>query len=547
MLVGAVVISLGAAALGQEASRGPAATVRVRPLGPVPASATILKEFVTHDGHNVVWRVARTGGESVILNGRADAPVAAVKSAPTVSPDGSRVAYKIDVEAGTKRALVVDGKIGPSFDQINNDSILFSRDGQHVAYSSDRNGTTVLLRDGQVLAAGANVKSDAVYNYDLSRLAYKVEAAGDRRAVCLDGKTGPAFAQVDNGSMAFSRDGRHFVCIATGREGGPAQATVVLDGEPGPTYERVAALTFSPDCSHLAYIAAQDGQQRVVLDGKPGPAYASVDPFFLRFTAAGSLGYRARRGARMYLLLDGQVSGDRAGILDWSAGPEGRGVAVITRSGETWSVVFNGARGADYDAIAAPAVVSPDGAHVAYAARKGRHWFAVKDGTPGPGWDLIAQGPQFGPDGGYWGYVARRGGQWFVVVDGHENGPYGWFAWGGLRFSPDGQHYAFAAQLPAPRQATGDARWIVVLDGRTVVECDGVATVPLRFSGDGRHLACMVRQGTQWCVVLDGAPGPLFDRLFDITPDFEPDGSLQYPAVREHTLYRVTHTAAGQH
>lgn len=536
ILLTALLLSLGATAFGQETKTVPAYTIREQALGPVPAAGTIRKEWVTHDGHNVVWRVSSANGEAIVLNGRPDPPFTAIKSSPVVSPDGRRAAYKIDVEAGTKRALVVDSRTGIGFDQVNNDSILFSPDSKHFAYSADRNGIPVLMRDDQVLAEGATIKSDAVFSSDFSRVAYKVELPGGKRAVKLDGKIGPAFPQVDNGSMMFSRDSRRFVYVASNGDGQPASATVVLDGQPGETYERVSALTFSPDSSHLAYIADRAGKERVVLDGTPRPEYDSIDPYFLRFTPSGSLGYRAQSGRRMDIVLNGKVIATSPGILDWSAGAQGRGAAIITRSGDTWSVVFNSAKGADYDAIPAPAAVSPDGVHVAYAARRGQQWFAVKDGTPGAAWELMAQSPRFSADGSHWGYVARRGGKWFVVVDGHENGPYDWFAWNGLRFSPDGKRTAFIVQQ--------GLKWIVVVDGKTLVECDGVATAPLRWSADGEHLACMVRQGAEWRVVLDGAPGPLFDRLFDIVPEFRPDGSLDYPAVRDNVLYRVSHVAA---
>jgi WD40 repeat protein len=531
-------VTLAAVSHGQEALPSSSYTVQVRLLGPVPASDKIRKEVVTLDGRNVVWRVALENGECVVLNGRPDPAVSVVKSATIVSPDGNRVAYKSDAEAGAKRVLVVDGKPGPTLDQVNNDTILFSSDSKRLAYSGERNGGSVLVLDQQVLAEGANVKSDALFSPDFSRVAYKAGLAGDKRGVRLDGVTGVAFSQVNNASMAFSRNGRQFVYVASEGEGNKAKVMVVLNGTPGEPYDRVSALTFSPDSNHLAYIAADANKERVVLDGSPGPAFDSIDPYFLRFTPSGQLYYRAERHGKMVLMLDGKAISESPGILDWSAGAKGRGIAIITRAGEAWSVVFDGAKGPDYTTISAPVAVSVDGTHFAYAATQGHQAFIVKDGMPGAAWELISQGPSFSSDGSHWGYVARRDGKWFVAVDGRENGPYDWFAWGSLQFSADGRHCAFLVQKAA--------KWIVVLDSKTVVECDGVATTPARFSANGRHFACMIRQGTKWRMVLDGEPGPLFDRLFDVTPEFAPDASLEYPAVRDNRLYRVKHTLAPQ-
>nr|MDQ2731863.1 hypothetical protein [Armatimonadota bacterium] len=94
MSVAVFAFSLGLVAYAAEARGAPAYTVQMRVLGPVPAAGTIRKEWVTHDGRNVVWRVTQPNGEVVVLNGKADPPVTTIKSGPVVSPDGSRVAYK---------------------------------------------------------------------------------------------------------------------------------------------------------------------------------------------------------------------------------------------------------------------------------------------------------------------------------------------------------------------------------------------------------------------------------------------------------------------
>ena len=519
-------------ALGLAEDAHPAYTVRMIDLGPVPDATRILKETIRRDGRSVIWLVADGAGQALVFNGHADPTFSVIKSGPVVSPDGARLAYKIDVEGGAKRALVVDGKAGPSFDQVNNDSILFSPDGKSISYSAQRDGKTALVRDGQVIAEGSNIKSDAVFSPDFRRVAYKVDAGGDKRAVVLDGIQGPAFPQIDNSSMAFSRDGRHFVYLVTEGWGSTAKATVVLDGVPGETYEQVTGLAFSPDSAHLAYIASRSGKECVVLDGKPGLPYDAIDPFFVRFTPDGRLGYRAVSGARMFLVLDGKAADECEGIFDWGTSANGKGLAYVVRTGEFWSVVFNGAKGEGFTAVPAPPALSPDGLQLAYAAQKGDRWIIVKDRQASAAWEQIGQYPTFSADGSHWGYIAQRSDKWLVVVDGEENGPFDWFTWDGLRFSPDGKRSAFAARK-------GD-RWIICVDGKVMTGGDEAAGPP-KFSADSRHFACMVRQGAQWRLILDGEPGPLFDRMFGNVPDFAPDGSLEYLAVKGNRLVRVEH------
>ena len=61
----------------------------------------------------------------------------------------------------------------------------------------------------------------------------------------------------------------------------------------------------------------------------------------------------------------------------------------------------------------------------------------------------------------------------------------------------------------------------------------------LRFSPDGQHFATALKDGGQWRMIVDGMPGPPFDRLFDRVPDFLPDGSLEYLAIKGKMLNRV--------
>jgi Tol biopolymer transport system component len=479
----------------------------------------------------VAWLVDGPAGNQLVLNGQADPFLGAIKSAPVISPDGKRMAYKVDADGGARRALVVDGKVGPAYESVNNGSIRFSADSASLSCSaSDANGNSIFIRNGKVVAEGPDIKSDPVLTPDFKRVAYKV-AVGDQRAVMLDGQRGPVFAQVDNATIEFSPNGQHLAYVAADGPQDNAKESVVLDQISGPVYDRVAGLTFSADGNHLAYVAEQAGKEHVVLDGKQGPAYDAIDPYFLRFLPDDRLGYRASVGNQMFLVVAGAIVGQAEGILDWAAA--GKSIAFVGRTGESWWVEANEKRSPSYSRVVAPLAFSPDGRRLVYEAEIGGRWLVVADGHPGPAWDRIAQPPVFSANGSHWGYAASRAGKWYIIVDGKSNSPYDWFQWGSPEFSPDGGHYAFAARA--------NGRWTVALDGKPVVSGDEPGPLALRFSPNGRHFACPIEDGGQWRMIVDGTTGPPVDRLFSPVPQFLPDGSLEYLAIQGKTLVRVTH------
>ena len=54
-----------------------------------------------------------------------------------------------------------------------------------------------------------------------------------------------------------------------------------------------------------------------------------------------------------------------------------------------------------------------------------------------------------------------------------------------------------------------------------------------------KHVANATQKGKKWLVVVDGQAGAVYDQIGKGSPIFGPDGSLEYLAIREHSLYRV--------
>lgn len=133
-------------------------------------------------------------------------------------------------------SVVVEGSIGPEFEQILPGTPLFSPDGRHFAYAA---------------------------------------ALQQRYQVLLDGFVSPEYELV--GHLTFSPDSRHFAYAAQKEK----RRFVVYDGVPGPSFDDVFPAGFSPDSRHLIYYATQGDTQRIVVDQTPGLEYQTIGP--LRF------------------------------------------------------------------------------------------------------------------------------------------------------------------------------------------------------------------------------------------------------------------------
>lgn len=519
-----------------------AAEAVVERLGVMPAdTAGDVKEVWIDHGRHVVWIERAPDRCRVWLDGRPDPECGAFLGGLAVSPDGRRAAYKVPAgDDGKKRAVMADGRRGPVFDQVNNDSIAFTADNRLI-YTASRAERTIVMVETNVFLEGPELRGPPHWTPDLAHVAVKVVARGnpERRAVMLDGRQGPVFDQIMPG-LLFSPDGAHLAYIAQNGPGSDSfngkEWFAVLDGAAGPAFNRIEAMSFTPDGRHLGYIGIRDGRACWVLDQQAGEAFDEIDPFFLRWSHDGRhMGFRARRGDRWLLVLDGQAGTAHDGILDWTFAPGGERHAAITRHRNgRWRVTEGEHSSPDYDGVVGPLAFSADGRHLACRARRGNAWHVVLDGRTGPAWDLLLA-PRFAPAGDAMAHVGSRGGRWFVVVNGRRQGPFDWFDYRGPWFSPDGRRVAFAARK--------NNQWRVHLDGREGPSCEALGAVAVCFSPDSRHTAGMCLRAGRWRVAVDGTEGPACDRLIGDELRWNGNDGVEYLAMINGHLARVRQPA----
>ena len=351
---------------------------------------------------------------------------------------------------------------------------------------------------------------------------------GDTKFVWLDGVKSREYDKVVK-HPKFSPDGTHVVWVAEvdGRR------FVILDGKEGKHYDGITDdeylrfyPVFSPDSRHLAYYARTGAKWVCVLDGREGPEYDRVEQ--VRFSADSQhLAYVAWRAGKEFVVFDGKEDPPYDEVCIYAIAPGGSRLAYVGYRGGKKLVVCDGRESAPYDDIGRVRL-SPDGRRLVYAAKRAGRWFIVVDGKEGPAYDRLIY-VEFSPDSRHLVYTARRqdkGLVGLVVLDGHEE------PWRGSwpHFSPD-------SKLVYVTYHSETKTWSYVYDGKlwpcgTSPERFSQAP-PMYFTPDGRHFAYYAyEKGKGLWIVRDGKPGKVF-RWAD-RAQWSPDGNhLFYTARRK--------------
>jgi len=292
-------------------------------------------------------------------------------------PDGNRFHF-IGRKDGGKTAIFFDDQPGPTFDGDIHE-VVFSPDGNHVAYLVFRGSKRLVIVDGK--AGPEYDKAERPAFCAGNRVAYPACSAG-KWFIVTDGKPGQELGYDLVGCLVYGPDGQRSAYIAYKGD----RAFVVVDGQPQSQYMGVGRLSFSPDGKHLAHVALLEGKGYfIVVDGKPHASYSQVgDPFFSQDSkhlayVAWDTTSKDPKGNQWFVVLDGQP-GPRFNYIEWRGRP-GR-------------LTF-----------------SPDGKHIAYrvAEQDGSSPRVVVDGEPGPTYERISNDgvPTFYADGSV-GYFAVK-------------------------------------------------------------------------------------------------------------------------------------------
>jgi hypothetical protein len=179
----------------------------------------------------------------------------------TVTPDGAFYAFVAHVD-DTVRSMVVNGQIGPDFDDIW-DPATFSPDGQRHIYSAKKGSEAFLVVDGQIFTHGfGSLKEvqDVTFSPDGQRWAAAFRLSDEEYVIVADGKE-VARGQGVPRRIVFSPDGSRIAWL----ERRDKSWRAFLDGQEGPEFQEIfldEPPQFSPDGRHLVYFSF-DAQRKM--------------------------------------------------------------------------------------------------------------------------------------------------------------------------------------------------------------------------------------------------------------------------------------------
>jgi hypothetical protein len=333
----------------------------------------------------------------------------------------------------------------------------------------------------------------------------------------------------------FSEDGCHFAYVGTRGRRRKRTVWVVTDGIPSSDYESVETNPwFGPTGSPPVYAARVDGKSRFILNGKAQMQYEAVPGEGHAFSPDGShVAFIARVPGGYAMVVDGTAAGPSFKRVwcgfECRVASNGRLLYMAMRDehlARPYVLVFDGSIVTESAHLFYGGRISPDGRRFLYAEYESHRWFV--DGDPLPEGTKEAE---FGSDGRLYTDVD---GQAFV-----DGAALGVPAWDYIpTFSADGQHFAWSAKA--------GEKYVLVRDGvRSSNEMDSIA--PHLFSPDGTRLAYVAGIDGQECVIVDESQGPAFDEVLVLSLRFSADGRhLAYWAKQGGKSFMVLDQIRGQ-
>lgn len=343
------------------------------------------------------------------------------------SDTGNSVVYIAKIGDGVR--LVLNGKPGKTYKEINDFKLAFSPDGEHVAYGARVDDSWRMVVDGKEYGPYENV-GPPVFSPDGKHIAYEVQKRGMWHiAVDHTGLSAPCESFFEK--PYFSADSSRIAYVVNADKNGKMRLVVSGLDFKNPVvheYEMVYVEQNAAKTHVASTVKTADNKMRVVLIDLQRPETVKESAPYnelrnLAFSKEGSLiAFAATRSSVNYLVFNDKEERfpEATGVVGMTViRPDNSGASLLMAD-KKGAFVYNGfvakqSRGKQY-ADAGELVFSKDGTSIAHTALIGNLWKVVVNGKESSaGYDAIVS-LQFTPDGNKVVFRARKGAKRFVVV-----------------------------------------------------------------------------------------------------------------------------------
>ncbi len=274
-------------------------------------------------------------------------------------------------KANGKKTVRLDGKqIGASYEDVK--YVAHSADEQHLGFIAKRNSKWVMVVDGE--ERSRDYGRMTAPHLSVNGKTFAVGACNEKKCHLVVDNAEIGADYEDISSPGFSPDGGHHVYFGKRNK---KWVMVLDDKESGPEMDECYTWEFTGDGKRIAAAALLKRHWSWIVDGVPGPAFDVIgsiefSPDGLHF-AYGGADEKTGFGKHATSMVTGvrSLSPDFHGVSDPLYTSEGK-LAYAARRGAGDVVVFiDRAAGPSFEDIVSSIIVTPDGKHSFYVAKHG--------------------------------------------------------------------------------------------------------------------------------------------------------------------------------
>ena len=326
---------------------------------------------------------------------------------PIFSPTSEYVAYFAFTEGSSGGlfglfssepywTVVIDTIESQHYDNLLDNSLVISPDGNHVAYAIDDGYFFTVVLDNERISLLTTTSEDdtTLYWYDDvivpfvfspdSKQFVFITEIDYKWAVVVDQKFDKLYDYILFGTPVFSPDSKRIAYVAVEDN----DCFIVLDGNEGRNiYEDIAGetVTFSPDSKHLAFAAKKSGKWFIERDGEIGKDYDAIGTSVIYSPDSKHLAYTAISGNEWVVVLDENEIARYTNLAENSLtfSPDSKRLAFGAKKDDGLIVVIDGEESKVYEALVTKPVFSPDSKHIAYTVQTDKEQYVMLEENEG--------------------------------------------------------------------------------------------------------------------------------------------------------------------